>query len=175
MWLKQSKRYFCKIENFAYGEINERSFSNPHPCRKFMCNWRMECSLSDVYIIGITFVCSRGSQIWNLCYYNRRFIYTGAHINTQTIFLAIWVPILKIRSGLILGWRPANERQCYFVMMSFIGWVPAWNQPCKMAMSKKPRQTLDCFRYKIIHYKIKPVPALVAIPIIKIKQSLAII
>ena len=24
--------YFCQIENFAYGEINERSFSNPHPC-----------------------------------------------------------------------------------------------------------------------------------------------
>ena len=23
---------FCKIEYFAYGEINERSFSNPHPC-----------------------------------------------------------------------------------------------------------------------------------------------
>ena len=23
--------YFCKIENFAYGEINERSFSNPTP------------------------------------------------------------------------------------------------------------------------------------------------
>ena len=23
--------YFCKIEYFAYGEINERSFSNPHP------------------------------------------------------------------------------------------------------------------------------------------------
>ena len=23
--------YICKIENFAYGEINERSFSNPHP------------------------------------------------------------------------------------------------------------------------------------------------
>ena len=21
--------YFCKIENFAYGEINERSFSDP--------------------------------------------------------------------------------------------------------------------------------------------------
>ena len=28
----ESYRYFCKIENFAYGEINERSFSNPHPC-----------------------------------------------------------------------------------------------------------------------------------------------
>ena len=23
--------YFCKIENFAYGEIIERSFSNTHP------------------------------------------------------------------------------------------------------------------------------------------------
>ena len=23
--------YFCQIENFAYGEFNERSFSNPHP------------------------------------------------------------------------------------------------------------------------------------------------
>ena len=23
--------YFCEIENFAYGEINERSFINPHP------------------------------------------------------------------------------------------------------------------------------------------------
>ena len=33
-WFKESKRYFCQIENFACGEINERSFSNPHPwCR----------------------------------------------------------------------------------------------------------------------------------------------
>ena len=31
MWFKESNSYFCKIENFAYGEINERSFSNPHP------------------------------------------------------------------------------------------------------------------------------------------------
>ena len=23
--------YFCHIKNVAYGEINERSFSNPHP------------------------------------------------------------------------------------------------------------------------------------------------
>ena len=30
-WFKESKRYFCQIENFACGEINERSFSNPHP------------------------------------------------------------------------------------------------------------------------------------------------
>ena len=31
MWFKDTDSYFCKIENFAYGEINERSFSNPHP------------------------------------------------------------------------------------------------------------------------------------------------
>ena len=31
MWCKQSNRYFDRIETFAYGEINERSFSNPHP------------------------------------------------------------------------------------------------------------------------------------------------
>ena len=31
MWFKESNMYFCHIENFAYGEINEWSFSNPHP------------------------------------------------------------------------------------------------------------------------------------------------
>ena len=31
MWFEESNRYFCKIENFAYGEISKRSFSNPHP------------------------------------------------------------------------------------------------------------------------------------------------
>ena len=31
MWFVESNIYFCKIEYFAYGEINERSFSNPHP------------------------------------------------------------------------------------------------------------------------------------------------
>ena len=30
IWFKESYRYFCKIDNFAYGEIDERSFSNPH-------------------------------------------------------------------------------------------------------------------------------------------------
>ena len=29
--LKESNRFFCDIENFAYGEINERGFSNPRP------------------------------------------------------------------------------------------------------------------------------------------------
>ena len=31
MWSKESNRFFRKIVNCAYGEINERSFSNPRP------------------------------------------------------------------------------------------------------------------------------------------------
>ena len=31
MRFKECSRYFCEIEKFAYGEIDERSFSNPHP------------------------------------------------------------------------------------------------------------------------------------------------
>ena len=31
MWFKECNRYFCEIENFAYGEINERILSNPQP------------------------------------------------------------------------------------------------------------------------------------------------
>ena len=33
MWFKEHDRYICKIENFAYREINEQSFSNPHPSK----------------------------------------------------------------------------------------------------------------------------------------------
>ena len=38
MWFKESNRYFYKIENFAYGEINKRSFSNPHPSSQMTDN-----------------------------------------------------------------------------------------------------------------------------------------
>ena len=31
MRFKEWNRYFCRIENFACGEIDERNFSNPHP------------------------------------------------------------------------------------------------------------------------------------------------
>ena len=31
MWFRESNRYFCKIENFAFVEISEQSFGNPHP------------------------------------------------------------------------------------------------------------------------------------------------
>ena len=39
MWFGESNRYFCKIENFAYGEISERSFSNPQPWSVSRMGW----------------------------------------------------------------------------------------------------------------------------------------
>ena len=43
MWFMESNRYFCKIENFAYGEISERSFSNPHPSTMTTSNGNIFC------------------------------------------------------------------------------------------------------------------------------------
>ena len=31
MWFKESNKYCCKNQIIAYGEINERRFSNHHP------------------------------------------------------------------------------------------------------------------------------------------------
>ena len=41
-WFKESNRYFCQIENFDFGEFNERSFSNPHP----RSQWVSICTVS---------------------------------------------------------------------------------------------------------------------------------
>ena len=56
-WFKESKRYFCQIENFACGEINERSFSNPHPstdCRNAHLLWSLNemDSWEIIYMFG---------------------------------------------------------------------------------------------------------------------------
>ena len=37
---------------------------------------------------------------------------------------------LHVIPGLILGLQPANERRCYFVTTSLIGWVQTYNHPC---------------------------------------------
>ena len=44
MWFKESNRYFCKIENFACGDISEHSFSNPHPRRCAYCMYVCVCA-----------------------------------------------------------------------------------------------------------------------------------
>ena len=81
MWLKESNKYFCKIENFAYGEINERSFSNPHlsTVSPFHTAARNNGPYSDV-IMG-----AMASQI------------TGVSIVYSTVIQAIQQNIITLR------------------------------------------------------------------------------
>ena len=43
VWVKWFKIYFCKIKNFAYRDINERSFRNPHPRTSVHNSWDVLC------------------------------------------------------------------------------------------------------------------------------------
>ena len=58
MWFKDFKRYFCEIENFAYGEIDERSFSNPHPW-SFIFVWENKTPHPWVHLCQKRVDCSR--------------------------------------------------------------------------------------------------------------------
>ena len=60
MWFKESNSYFCKIENFANGEINERSFSNPHLCSwiRYIAGF-ITCAKGTCYCLGIHNGCGR--------------------------------------------------------------------------------------------------------------------
>ena len=42
MRFKECNRYFCEIKNFVYDEIDERSFSNPHP-------WHLHTRLLSIW------------------------------------------------------------------------------------------------------------------------------
>ena len=71
MWFMESNRYFCKIENFAYGEINERSFSNPHPRTKALISkcihveYKSDC-LAGILVFRQIILISRevGGRLW---------------------------------------------------------------------------------------------------------------
>ena len=43
--------------------------------------------------------------------------------------MGLLFPQWKQDTGLIPGLRPANERRCYKVTASLIGWAQTWNQP----------------------------------------------
>ena len=40
-------------------------------------------------------------------------------------------------AGPILGLRPANERHCYKVAVSLVGWVQTLNEPCVVTTMPK--------------------------------------
>ena len=59
MWFEESNMCFCQVENFAYGEINERSFSNPHP-RSNQGMWLLIHAL-----ISVDLCSQNGQKQWN--------------------------------------------------------------------------------------------------------------
>ena len=84
MWLNESNRSFCEIENFDYEEIIERSFSNPHPSllRHWMgaetrwpplCRWHFQMQFSD-----LEYLCFWLKFNWNL--YRRAQLITSQSI-----------------------------------------------------------------------------------------------
>ena len=91
MWFKEANIYFCKIENFAYGEINERSFSNPHP------KWGMismgENRLS-VVMYGLIMSCKKYS---NVC----AFVTNRLCADARVIFVFI-----SLLDSQLMNWTP---------------------------------------------------------------------
>ena len=100
MWFNQSDSYFCKIESFAYGEINEQNFSNTlreeyiyiyiytewikkiHTTDAVRCNYLLMLSLSVSYIWVYT-------SEW---YARGRFEQVGLRISNYITYI-LWVVI----------------------------------------------------------------------------------
>ena len=57
MWCKESNRNFGRIQKCAYGENNERSFSNPHPWWQRITGCQDVCKYSDdITLVTLTHV-----------------------------------------------------------------------------------------------------------------------
>ena len=69
--------------------------------------------------------CERLGEIWPCYKWNHTVIWK----ELSWVFLLI-LHVLLAHAGIILCMRPANERRCYNVTSSLIGWVHARNDPC---------------------------------------------
>ena len=111
MWFKEANIYFCKIENFAYGEINERSFSNPHP--------RALCQSQDV---STSMKNTQQRMGINLCQMRRTPSYIGDNVQNTMAFTDIWV--LSYIDGLVQDCSNsiANALELLQSCTSIVGW-----------------------------------------------------
>ena len=66
------------------------------------------------------------------------------HVSPQTSGGTVDTATNPYNQGLFPGLGAANERRCYFVTTSLIGWMQTYNQPCNLA--KYPVKT---YRYTI--------------------------
>ena len=67
MWLKEFDKHFRKIENFAYGKINERRFSTPTHDPLLWHSYKISRSkyhIFKIYIYDIANYIYKRSQIW---------------------------------------------------------------------------------------------------------------
>ena len=98
MWFRESNRYFRNIENFAYGEISERSFSNPHPWTVIWLagfNFHLIICLISYWLIGsISVYYPSGFKVYKTNLINWQLIWKGDLIIyvLQNIF---WYKTLK--------------------------------------------------------------------------------
>ena len=77
-----------------------------------------ECVWSNQWLVPNKFIC---------VHYKRGLSFPHHHI---TINDRNFCQRLEMYARLILGLHQANERWCYFVTTSLIGWAQVWNQPC---------------------------------------------
>ena len=144
MWYNKSNRYFCQIENFAYGEINERSFSNPHPTSIQVS------SRHDIW-------CKIGTELAkhksNLYFMNQHRI--GGNINFRSIIQ--WNPASNCVISITTTYRRVGNidlcsvslvsvdiNQCIF----FIWWFD-FHKPHKTRISSKPMKSAKNHFHKL--------------------------
>ena len=65
------------------------------------------------------------------------------------------IPESRYAAGLVLGLRPANERRCYKVTPSLIGWAQTWNQPYAVRAAR--RDNFTDVSFFLFDYFLEPI------------------
>ena len=99
------------------------------------CVWNVVCKLGAILFrlqyINCGQLC-RSHKTWHLLF-NSTYVYDTAVIIHNSLHSPISICSsckCHICAGLILGLHPANERHCYKVTPSLIGWAQTWRQSC---------------------------------------------
>ena len=106
-WLKTPKEWGVSLSNANFATVGVPCFKMMLSLDLFQLNWTKRCTQIDY------------AHAWSRCAFDAILITADkAGIYTGKIKEDVY-------KGLILGLRPANERRCYFVTTSLIGWAQA--------------------------------------------------
>ena len=101
MWFKESNRYFCQIWNFAYGESNEQSFSNPTPeSYKIVLMLRLQYSkrIRMMWLLMPWLLMLPGHhQQWSWLYGKIRFLFPWGRIRYYICVMSMCINVTKCR------------------------------------------------------------------------------